>query len=191
MYTPATSILTTGMHTRTTETKSNYQILIKVRNVPLYVFQKSVLVMWVNLRVIWDWNAGDLGRNRTHAVRMCNKAVEGFSVSSLLHWAESNLPFFEYLLWECCWFCWSPSIYMERWVHLWLVAARHQLLIFKTHPLTQVSWLPSGNWHFPLLIILVMWHMYSWRSVNLHCRHIPCSACQQGVLWKQASVSGD
>lgn len=46
------------------------------------------------------------------------------SVPSLLHWAESNLPFFEYLLWECCW---SRPTYMERWAHLWLAAAKHQL----------------------------------------------------------------
>lgn len=48
-------------------------------------------------------------------------------VPSLLHWAESNLPFFEYLLWECCCCLPRPSstttnTYTERWVHLWLAA---------------------------------------------------------------------
>lgn len=36
-------------------------------------------------------------------------------------------------------------------------------------------WLPTGNWDIPpysLLIIKVTWHMYSRRSVNLHCGHI-------------------
>lgn len=36
------------------------------------------------------------------------------SVPSLLHWAESNLPFFEYLLWECCRCWWSPLAYIRE-----------------------------------------------------------------------------
>lgn len=38
------------------------------------------------------------------------------------------------------------------------------------------GWFPSspvGNWHIPLLIIKVTWHMYSQRWADLHCRHIP------------------
>lgn len=84
---------------------------------------------------------------------------------SLVHWSESNLPFFEYLLWERCWWWWSLLTYMERWVHLWLAAAMPELRLKspvpRTHLLAQFSWLPGGNWHIPLLIIKVMRHVYS------------------------------
>lgn len=82
-------------------------------------------------------------------------------IPSLLNWNLSNLPFLEYWLWECYWCCWALPDYMKRWVYLWLASTAIEIHILRTHLLARLSWLPSGNWHIPLLIIKVMWHMYS------------------------------
>lgn len=63
------------------------------------------------------------------------------SEPSLLHWAESNLPFFEYLLWECSWCWWSPPIYMERWVYLWLAVAMPELRLQPSNPPAAMAFL--------------------------------------------------
>lgn len=134
------------------------------------------VILWVSLG--WVTWAEYRSPRPERALRMCAGGGRVLSVPSLLHWAESNLPFFEYLLWERCLDCCrSHPTFTGRQRRRWLAAATHPNppILSGAHLPARLSWLPTGNWDIPThspLITKVTWHMYSWRWANLHCGHI-------------------
>lgn len=144
------------------------------RDLRSFFFRRVIL--WVSLG--WVTWAEYRSPRPERALRMCAGGGRVLSVPSLLHWAESNLPFFEYLLWERCLDCRrSHPTFTGRQRRRWLAAATYPNppILSGAHLPARLSWLPTGNWDIPPhspLITKVTWHMYSWRWANLHCGHI-------------------
>lgn len=139
----------------------------------------DVLLPGSGLRfVTWCRNVHYQWGNRKTQCTCAQQACTGLLyMPSLLHWAESNSPFFEYFGWEWRWRMgsgWRVSPRVPGEAAAPLIGSNFHYpgqknrknwdsgtLSLRTHLLALLSWLPSSNWHIPLLIIKVMWHMHS------------------------------
>lgn len=155
------------------ETTTNLAMILReILDFFFFFFFAALFFRWV-LDESLERNTDHLGRNEQYA---CAQAVDGFSLCPLCSTEPSPIcPSLNI----CCGGALPRPPPLSS--HLYgggkgaVDWQPNPPVLSGAHLPARLSWLPTGNWDIPPhspLITKVTWHMYSWRSANLHCGHI-------------------